>query len=408
MNPTNHSYTFRVLTHMRENVLADALFTKEPEKNERLTELSLISTEKKPILGNIYVGKVKNIVQNIQAAFVEIADGILCYLPLQDVKLPICVKKARQEKLTEGDELLVQVCREAVKSKVPSVTTNLSLTGKYLVLTTGNRVLGFSARLKAADKERLKMLVQAFPPHEAGLIVRTDAAQAADEEIREEFERLFKRYTFLAEQAVHRSVHACVYKSPPPYLVSALGSGSGSLTEIVTDDRELYEQMREFLLEEAPGDAGKLRYHEDGQLSLAALYRLEKGLKDALSERVWLKSGAYLVIEPTEAMTVIDVNTGKYTGGKNKQETARRINQEAAREIAVQLRLRNLSGIILADFVDMDDEEDSENLLEYMRERLKTDSMKAAAVDMTRLGLMELTRKKQKKTLAEQAKECGI
>lgn len=408
MNPTNHSYTFRVLTHMREDVLADALFTKEPEKNERLTELSLISTEKKPILGNIYVGKVKDIVKNIQAAFVEIADGILCYLPLQDVKLPIYVKQARQEKLTEGDELLVQVCREAVKSKAPSVTTNLSLTGKYLVLTTGNRVLGFSARLKAADKERLKILVQAFPPHEAGLIVRTDAAQAADEEIREEYERLFKRYTYLTEQAVHRSVHACVYKSPPPYLVSALGSGSGSLAEIVTDDRELYEQMREFLLEEAPRDAGKLRLHEDGQLSLAALYRLEKGLRDALSERVWLKSGAYLVIEPTEAMTVIDVNTGKYTGGKNKQETARRINQEAAREIAVQLRLRNLSGIILADFVDMDDEEDSENLLEYMRERLKTDSMKAAAVDMTRLGLMELTRKKQKKTLAEQAKECGI
>lgn len=398
----------RVITYIRDGVLADALFMKEEGKQERLTELSLIPTGKKSILGNIYVGKVRDIVKNIQAAFVEISDGILCYLPLDDVKRPVYVKHARQEKLTEGDELLVQVCREAVKTKAPSVTTNLNLTGKYLVLTTGNSVLGFSSRLTAADKERLRMLVLDFPLSGAGLIVRTDAAQAEDEEIKAEYEKLFRRYTYLTRQAVHRSVHSCVYQNPPPYLTSVLGSGSGRLGEIVTDDGEVYAQMKDFLIEESPGDVKKLRFYEDKQLSLTALYRLEKGLKDALSERVWLKSGAYLVIEPTEAMTVIDVNTGKYTGGKKKRETARRINQEAARETAVQLRLRNLSGIILVDFVDMDDKEDGDALLEYMRERLKTDSMKAAAVDMTKLGLMELTRKKQKKTLAEQAKECGI
>ena len=138
------------------------------------------------------------------------------------------------------------------------------------------------------------------------------------------------------------------------------------------------------------------------------MYRLEKGLADGLCEKVWLKSGAYLVIEPTEALTVIDVNTGKYTGGSKKQKVIQKINREAAKEIARQLRLRNLSGIILVDFVDMEEKEAQEELLAFMRELLKKDPMKATAVDLTSLGLMELTRKKQRKPLLEQAKECGI
>ena len=197
-------------------------------------------------------------------------------------------------------------------------------------------------------------------------------------------------------------------KSRPSYLTSILGTRSENLKEILTDDLELYEQIREFLTEEMPKDVEKLRLYEDCHFPLKALYRLEKGLSDALSARVWLKSGAYLVIEPTEALTVIDVNTGKYTGGKDKQAAVLKINREAAKEIARQLRLRNLSGIILVDFIDMDQAEEKEELLALMRELLKKDPMKAAAVDLTELGLMELTRKKQKKTLMEQAKECGL
>jgi ribonuclease G len=371
-------------------------------------ELSLIPEENVSILGNIYVGKVKNIVKNIQAAFVEIADGVLCYLPLEDVKAPIYTKPKKQEKLVEGDELLVQISREAVKTKAPSVTTNLSLTGKYLVMTTGNHVIGYSSKLKPEKKERLKNLVQTLDVNGIGLIIRTNAAQAQEAELRAEYERLRTQCDFLTGQAIYRTVFSCVMKSRPAYLTSILGSRSDKLTEIVTDDPALYEEIHDFLMEEMQGDTAKLRLYEDRQLPLKALYRLDKGLTDALSSKVWLKSGAYLVIEPTEALTVIDVNTGKYTGGKDKQETIRKINQEAAREIVRQLRLRNLSGIILVDFVDMNREEDEKELLELMKELLKADPLKAAAVDMTGLGLMELTRKKQKKTLAEQAKECGI
>lgn len=395
----------RIVTYIREGVLADALC-----ENGHLVELSLISDKNSSILGNIYVGKVKNIVKNIQAAFVEIAEGIVCYLPLEDAKHPVYVKPKKQERLVEGDELLVQVSREAVKTKAPSVTTNLSLTGKYLVLTTGNCTIGYSSKLKPGEKERLKLLIRGFELSETGpgLIVRTNASLASLEELESEYQMLLKKYHFLTEQAIHRTVYSCVLKSRASYLTSILGSRSDSLQEIVTDNKELYEQIQEFLLEEMPQDVKKLRFYEDRLLPLKALYRLEKGMAEALSERVWLKSGAYLVIEPTEALTVIDVNTGKCIVGKNKQETIRKINQEAAREITRQVRLRNLSGIILVDFVDMEEKEDSEILLEMMKEQLKADPLKAAAVDMTKLGLMELTRKKQKKTLLEQAKECGI
>lgn len=157
-----------------------------------------------------------------------------------------------------------------------------------------------------------------------------------------------------------------------------------------------------------PEDCNKLRFYEDRSYPLKAAWRLEKGMDEALSTKVWMKSGAYLIIEPTEALTVIDVNTGKCVTGKNKQETIRKINLEAAKETARQLRLRNLSGIIIVDFVDMEDPKDEQRLLETMREQLKYDPMKAAAVDITSLGLMEVTRKKQRKTLKEQAKECGI
>lgn len=393
----------RIITYIREGVLADALC-----ENGHLVELSLISDRSSSILGNIYIGKVKNIVKNIQAAFVEIADGMLCYLPLEDVKSPIYVKHGKQKQLAEGDELLVQVCREAVKTKAPSVTTNLSLTGKYLVFTTGNQMVGYSSKLNAEEKERLKGIISGWNLPEAGLILRTNAAVAEEEELSEEYETLLKQYQFLTGQAVHRTVFSCVQKSMPAYLTSILGSRSSALKEIVTDDRQIYEEILSFLTEKMPDDVGKLRLYEDRQLSLKALYRMEKGISEALSERVWLKSGAYLVIEPTEALTVIDVNTGKYTGGKNKQDTIWKINLEAAGEIAKQLRLRNLSGIILVDFVDMKEKKDSQRLLEIMREKLKSDPLKATAVDMTGLGLMELTRKKQKKTLLEQAKECGI
>ena len=232
----------RIITHIREHVLADVLC-----EDGHLTELCLIPDGKSSILGNIYIGKVKNIVKNIQAAFVEISDGLLCYLPLEDVQSPIYTRPKKQDRLAEGDELLVQVSREAVKTKAPSVTTNLSLTGKYLVLTTGVQKIGYSSKLGSADRERLKAFMESQELPKAGLIVRTNAASAGEEELLKEYEKLMADYRFLTEQAIHRSVFSCVKKSRPAYLTSILGSRSEYLKEILTDDEALYEEIQDFL-----------------------------------------------------------------------------------------------------------------------------------------------------------------
>ena len=241
-----------------------------------------------------------------------------------------------------------------------------------------------------------------------GIIVRTNASGVSEEELSREYEHLKEQYQYLRQQAIHRSLYSCVLRNRPAYLSSVMGSRSEDLKEILTDDAEIYKEMGQFLRDEMPGDEEKLRLYEDRMLPLKALYRMEKEMSEALAERVWLKSGGYLVIEATEALTIIDVNTGKCIAGRDKQAAIRKINQEAAGEIARQLRLRNLSGIILVDFVDMTEPGADEELLAMMQKLLKRDPLKASAVDMTALGLMELTRKKQKKTLKEQAKECKI
>ncbi|MCC8140310.1 MAG: ribonuclease E/G [Lachnospiraceae bacterium] len=393
----------KIITYIKDGVLADALLT-----DGRLTEISLLPPGKQSLLGNIYVGRVKDIVKNIHAAFVEIEGGVLCYLPLEDVQMPVFTKPKKTDCLAKGDELLVQVSREAQKTKAPSVTTQLSLSGKYLVLNRGKQSVGCSAKLPPPERQRLKELSEGFPlPENLGLIVRTNAEGAAEAELRDEFDKLLAKQKFVPEQAIPRTVFSCLFRERAAYLNSILGNRSGSLKEIITDDEQIFREIQDFLHEEMPEEEGKLRLYRERMQPLKSLYRLEKGISDALSERVWLKSGAYLVIEHTEAMTVIDVNTGKCVTGKDKRETVRKINLEAAAEISRQLRLRNLSGRIVVDFVDMDGDGPHE-LLSFMRERLRDDPMRATAVDMTQLGLMELTRRKQKKPLREQAKECGM
>mgnify|MGYP000508954607 CR=1 FL=1 len=191
-------------------------------------------------------------------------------------------------------------------------------------------------------------------------------------------------------------------RARPAYLSSVLGSRSNFLKEILTDDKKIYEELSVFLQEEMPEDCNKLRFYEDRSYPRKAAWRLEKGMDEALSTKVWMKSGAYLIIEPTEALTVIDVNTGKCVTGKNKQETIRKINLEAAREIAREIRLRNLSGIIVVDFINMDAAENRKLLMEEFASWLKRDPIKTTLVDMTALELVEVTRKKLRKPLLDQ------
>ena len=379
-------------------MLADALY-----EDGKLMELSLHPLEHASILGNIYIGKVRNIVKNIQAAFVEIENGMLCYLPLEDAQAPVYTKpKKKGQPLVQGDELLVQVSREAVKTKQPSVTTKISMNGKYLVFTIGNGKLGCSGKLSGAEKTRLRQWGQEQKlPEDLGMIIRTNASGVAEEDLNTEFVRLMEQYIYLKGPATHRTACSCVLRARPAYLSSVLGSRSNFLKEILTDDKKIYEELSVFLQEEMPEDCNKLRFYEDRSYPRKAAWRLEKGMDEALSTKVWMKSGAYLIIEPTEALTVIDVNTGKYTGKKTPAETILKINLEAAHEVARQLSLRNLSGIIIVDFIDMESKEDQETLMRTLGEELSRDPVKTILVDMTRLGLVEITRKKVRRPLHE-------
>lgn len=352
------------------------------------------------ILNNIYVGAVRNIASNLNAAFVEISDGTLCYLPIEDLKYPVFTKKQSKKELAAGDELLVQVSKEAVKTKNAVASTNLSFSGEYLVLTSANRRIGVSSKLSKAEHDRLHALAKSLCGENApyGLIVRTNAATAPEDEIKTEFLSLKDACEQLLAIAPTRRAGSCLYTEMPFYLKMLQDVKKETLDEVITDDKEIYEKLQEFVLPKSC----RIRLYEDALLPLPRLYDMAGQIEGALKERVWLKSGANIIIQPTEALTVIDVNSGKNIAKKDKQQNNYRINVEAAKEIALQLRLRNISGIIIVDFIDLHDEALNQSLLKEFRTFLKEDSIPVQLVDMTRLGLVELTRKKQRKSLAEQ------
>lgn len=384
------------LTWNYKEYIATALY-----QGRKLAEVSLEPLEEQSILGNIYVGRVKDIVKNLNAAFIEIAPGVPCYYNLDDMKNPLYVKKINSPRMVQGDEVLVQVIRESSKGKPPKVSTNLNFSGKYLVLTNENTSLGISRKLDAETKKRLKQSLDFEEHADFGVIVRTNAAQASIEDIKSEYNRLKQEYLTLKETAVHRTTFSCLKKELPQYLRTIQDMREGELDTILTDDRGIYAQVAEYQ-EKSAQQRFALELYGDSMLSLNKLYSLDVRLKEALQERVWMKSGGYLVIQPTEALTVIDVNSGKSIAKKNAQEHYRNINLEAAEEIARQLRLRNLSGIIIVDFIDMKSEKDNEFLLQTLRSCVSHDCVPVQIVDMTKLHLVEITRKKVKKSLAEQ------
>lgn len=379
------------LTQNNITYIATALYSEK-----QLLELYLESTEQESILNNIYVGRVKDVVKNLNAAFIEIAPGKPCYYSLEDCKNPFYVKKINSPRMVQGDEVVVQVVKENIKTKPPKVSTNLNFTGNYLVLTTENTSLGISKKLPAENRERLRQQLEACRNDKFGLIVRTNAASAELSEILKEYEALKQEYEQLTQNAMHRTCFSCLKKSPPEFLSIIKNLHQAELEEIITDEPEILIRLEQ---------AGiKAAFYEDKLLSLKNLYSLETRLKEALQEKVWLKSGGYLVIQPTEALTVIDVNSGKSVAKKNVQEHYLKINLEAAEEIAHQLRLRNISGIIIIDFIDMKEQTAKDELMLQLRQFVKKDSVPVQVVDMTRLNLVELTRKKGRKSLAEQLK----
>lgn len=390
-----------VITKLNNKILTSLL------EDERVAELHCVKEEQEETaaLGNIYVGKVKNIVGNIGAAFVEIEKGIECYYALEQNESPIFTHKIGKKPLCIGDELLVQVSKEAVKTKVPTVTSKISLTGKYGVLTSGDTRIGASTKLGKEERERLTRIADKYASDKYGFIMRTNAKDIGEDVLNTELEHLVEEYEKLVETAKTRVCFSCIKAAPKQYLTELKNIYQDGLTDIIVEDCGLYEEMKRYLEENQPEDLEKLRLYSDKLLPLHKLYSVEKHVEQALKERVWLKSGAYLVIQPTEALTVIDVNTGKCIAKKKDDRTCLNINREAAEEAARQIRLRNLTGIILVDFINLDNKEFTKELLDYFAKELKKDPVATTLVDMTKLQLVEVTRKKIKKPFHEAYKE---
>jgi len=382
------------------------------EEDGHIMELMLEEKGKKSILGNIYVGQVENIAANIQAAFVMIDPDTRCYLPLSDVKNPVFSSgRTGDAPLRPGDMLLVQVSREAMKGKLPAVTTNLNFTGKYLVLTTGEKKIGFSKKLIQEEKNKLNKWLEeerAVSPREYGIVVRTNAGEASKEEFLTELSFLKRLYEKTAVYGRSRTCFSCVYETEPFYMNAVRDTYSKHLDEIVTDIPEVFEHIVAYLKEVSHGEENKVRLYEDALLPLYKLYRIGMVLEEVQKQKVWLKSGGFLVIQQTEAFVSIDVNSGKFTGKKKAEETYRKINLEAAGEIARQLRLRNLSGIILIDFINMENPDHQDELFHVLQKHLRKDSVKAKAVDITPLHILEMTRKKVRRPLSEDLKEISL
>ncbi len=393
-----------VIVRWKDQILS-ALFSER-----ELLELHCDKIEEESILGNIYIGKVQNIVKNINAAFVEISDKKVCYLPLTEDLNLLRREKNTNHKLLQGEELLVQISKEDVKTKAPVATTKLSIPGKYLVLVYGKPISCVSSKIEDPKRrQELKNSIEPYVTEEYGFIVRTNAKNAEENYLIQEAKVLVNRYLQLKKDGKYQNRFSKIFQMLPAYLCTIRDRDTESLSEIITDDPILYQQIKEYLTCYQPEDLQKLRMPEDSSISLDRVYRISLQLNEALQKRVWLKSGGYLVIEPTEALTVIDVNTGKaVTKKKNVQETFFQINVEAAKEIAKQIRLRNISGIIIIDFINMQEEKAREDLLYTLKEFVKQDPVKTTVIDMTALSLVELTRKKERRPLYEQVERTTV
>lgn len=410
------------------------LFTKCREKDcamlirqGRLRAVQVLSSENERI-GAVYIAKVRKVVPNLNACFVEIAGGEVCFLPFREAaRFFRCstVSNRKNNALCQGDELLVEITREAQKNKQATVTAHVSLSNEAAVIGIGSNKISYSSKLTKEQKNHYKSIlskqgyvmegkfkvpdkfVQDIKPYimdavsNSGMVVRTLASEISDEEFLKLVEKLFIQFIELLTTARHRICYSYVRK-PQPSFVSVIDRlvYDYEYQEIITDDESLYKQISEYAAERLPDK--NVRLYKDDMLSLGKLYSIDSKIESALNSRVWLKSGAYLVIDHTEAMTVIDVNSGKYEASRSEHDTIYNINAEASREIALQIRLRNLSGIIIVDFINMNNETQNDALMQLMRAEVSADKQKSVVVDMTALGLVEITRRKDDKPLYEQ------
>ena len=393
-------------------------------ENGMLQELHIERGWRRGVVGNIYKGRVQRVMPGMQAAFVEVGLERAAFLHANDVIRPTQAEASVAEEtpqatpsivelLRDGQEVVVQVVKDPIGTKGARLTTQISIPSRYLVLLPQSRSIGVSARIEdEGERQRLKSLVAELSAAHGGhgYIVRTNAEGQPAEALAEDIAYLARVWNVVERRGRESAAGAIIYEDLSLPLRSVRDLVRRDVEKVRVDSHDTYERLQAFVAKYMPVLAEKVELYT-GDRPIFDLYGVEDEIGRALDKQVPLKSGGYLVIDQTEAMTTVDVNTGSFLGQRNLEETVYRTNLEAAQAVARQLRLRNLGGIIIIDFIDMVDAEHRRQVLRTLEKQLARDHAKTTVYDFSPLGLVEMTRKRTveslQRQLSEPCHECG-
>jgi ribonuclease E len=361
------------------------------------------------MVGNVYLGRVQNVLPGMEAAFVDIGrgrNGVLYagevnYTP-EDLEGPA---PRIEQVLKAGQAVMVQVTKDPMGGKGARLTAQVSMPGRFLVLAPDQAVSGISRRLPDEERKRLKGILKKVRPERHGIIVRTAAEGASEEALTTDLKRLVREWDEINHKAKKAKAPAVLYEEPELTVrVFRDLFNDEEYKGLVTDSQPVYDKIMRYVNEVAPDLAPKIKLHS-GKLPAFEEHRIVEQIHKALDRKVWLPSGGYLIIERTEAMTIVDVNTGKAVGKTNLEETVKNTNLEAAAEVGRQLRLRDIGGIIVIDFIDMLLEKNKKQVEDTMRDALAIDKTRSQVFEIGPLGLMQVTRKRVSGGLVESFSE---
>ena len=352
------------------------------------------------IHGNIYMGRVENVLPGMEAAFVDIGTPKNAVLYQSDLIKNASSKSNEivriEDVLKNKDSTLCQVTKNPIAHKGARLTQEISLAGRFVVLVPNSETFGISKRLPEKERKRLRQILEKAKPAEHGVIVRTAAQHITKEEIEQDVTRLVRQWKEIEKQSSKADTPKLLYREPEMPFRMIREEFNKEYRSVVIDDFDLFVEVKSYLATVAPALADRIEYHDNSsnELDLFERFYVDEQLAKALDSKVWLPSGGSLIIEHTEALTVIDVNTGKNVGTSSLEETVYRNNLEAAKEVAHQLRLRDIGGIIVIDFVDMEKAQHRNEVMKTFREELARDKTRTQVFGISELGLVEMTRKR--------------
>ncbi|MBI2609191.1 MAG: Rne/Rng family ribonuclease [Deltaproteobacteria bacterium] len=390
-------------------------------ENNRLVELFIERERDKGIVGNIYKGKIMRILPGMEAAFIDIGHDRTAFLHVDDIISPEEQfhslingegeekfhhykprrknRKRIQDVLKEGDEILVQVTKNPIGSKGARLTCHVSLPGRFIVLMPTVNHTGISRQITDENtRKELKKIIEEVIPPQMGAIVRTVASDQKKKTLKSDIGYLTKSWHAIQKNYSKSQAPSLIHEDLNLILRIVRDRLTGEIDDIYVDSKQVHKEVLNFIKNFNPQLKKIIKLHTLKE-HIFDVYGIEKDINRALGKKVWLKSGGYLIIDQTEALTVVDVNTGRYVGKKNLEETILKTNLEAAREIAFQIRLRNCSGIIIVDFIDMEERYNRDKLLDAFEKALSQDKAQTHLLKMTELGLAQMTRKRTRESL---------